>query len=397
MSLVVWRAPMADPTRLFSPRLVTVFGGSGFLGRYVIRALSKRHCRVRVAVRRPNLAGHVQPIGAVGQIQAVQANLRFPATVQAAVRDAEVVVNLAGILQESGRQSFDAVQADGARAVPEAAAAVGARVIHVSAIGADPASESAYARSKAAGEAAVRQARADAVVFRPSVIFGPGDSFFNRFAGLARMLPVLPLAGADTRFQPVYAGDVSEVVGRALDGRVSGGRTYELSGPEVRTLRELVEYVLAVTERRRLVLPLPLKAAGIQALVTETLDMLTLGLLPDAFKLTRDQVLLLGRENVVSDAAKQDGRTLEALGITPTALEAIVPSYLVRFRRTGQFDTERGSAVPSNTPDLLAPRPMGPESDFHPERGTGPAAGFKAGGPPSTAPASAQRGTAPSH
>src|SRR3954447_24983071 len=173
MSPVDWRAPMADPTRLCSPRLVTVFGGSGFLGRYVIRALSKRHCRVRVAVRRPNLAGHVQPIGAVGQIQAVQASLRFPATVQAAVRDAEVVVNLAGILQESGRQSFDAVQADGARAVAEAAAAAG--VIHVSAIGADPASESAYARSKAAGEAAVRQARADAVVFRPSVIFGPGD------------------------------------------------------------------------------------------------------------------------------------------------------------------------------------------------------------------------------
>src|SRR5215210_3410096 len=210
MSPVDWRAPMADPTRLFSPRLVTVFGGSGFLGRYVIRALSKRNYRVRVAVRRPNLAGHVQPIGVVGQIQAVQANLRFPASVEAAVRGAEAVINLVGILQESGRQSFDAVQADGARAVAEAAAAVGARIVHVSAIGADPASESAYARTKAAGEAVIRQARSDAVIFRPSLIFGPGDSFFNRFALLARVLPVLPLAGADTRFQPVYAADVSE-------------------------------------------------------------------------------------------------------------------------------------------------------------------------------------------
>src|SRR3954452_2980288 len=373
MSPVDWRAPMADPTRLFSPRLVTVFGGSGFLGRYVIRALSKRHCRVRVAVRRQNLAGHVQPIGAVGQIQAVQANLRFPATVQAAVRDAEVVVNLAGILQESGRQSFDAVQADGARAVAEAAAAVGARVIHVSAIGADPASESAYARSKAAGEAAVRQARADAVVFRPSVIFGPGDSFFNRFATLARLLPVLPLAGADTRFQPVFAGDVSEAIARAVDGRVAGGRVYELGGPEVKTLRELVEYVLDVTERRRFVLSVPPGAARIQALVVETLDRLALGLLPNEFKLTRDQIVLLGRENVVSEAAVKEGRTLEGIGVSPTAFEAIVPSYLTRFRRTGQFDIGRDSAVPSNTPDVIAPESRGPASDFHPEIGVGAA------------------------
>lgn len=381
MSPVDWRAPMADPTRLFSPRLVTVFGGSGFLGRYVIRALSKRHCRVRVAVRRPNLAGHVQPIGAVGQIQAVQANLRFPATVQAAVRDAEVVVNLAGILQESGRQSFDAVQADGARTVAEAAAAAGARVIHVSAIGADPASESAYARSKAAGEAAVRQARADAVVFRPSVIFGPGDSFFNRFATLARLLPVLPLAGADTRFQPVFAGDVSEAIARAVDDRVAGGRVYELGGPEVKTLRELVEYVLDVTERRRFVLSVPPGAARIQALVVETLDRLALGLLPNEFKLTRDQIVLLGRDNVVSEAAVKEGRTLEGIGVSPTALEAIVPSYLTRFRRTGQFDIGRDSAVPSNTPDVIAPESTGPASDFHPESGVGAAVAQRAAGP----------------
>lgn len=383
---------MVDAARPFSSQLVTVFGGSGFLGRYVIRALTKRNCRVRVAVRRPNLAGHVQPLGRVGQILAVQANLRFPSSIEAAVRDADVVVNLVGILQESGRQSFEAVQAEGARTVAEAAAAAGARMVHVSAIGADPNSQSAYARTKAAGEAAVRQARPDAVIVRPSVIFGPGDSFFNRFAALARLLPVLPLAGADARFQPVFAGDVSEAIGRAVDGQVPGGRVYELGGPEIKTLRELVEYVLAVTERRRVVLPIPPHAARIQAYVTETLDMLTLGLLPNDFKLTRDQIVLLGRDNVVSEEAIREGRTLEGIGVTPTALEAIVPSYLVRFRRTGQFDIMRDAAVPSNTPDMIAPTSMGPGSDFRPDRGTGPAVGSKAGG--ATSEASAQRGPA---
>lgn len=365
---------MADAARPFSPQLVTVFGGSGFLGRYVVRALSKRNYRVRVAVRRPNLAGHVQPLGAVGQIHAVQANLRYPSTIAAAVRDADVVVNLVGILQESGRQTFDAVQADGARAVAEAAAVAGARMVHVSAIGADADSQSAYARTKAAGEAAVRRASPDAVIFRPSVVFGPGDSFFNRFAALARLLPVLPLAGADARFQPVYAGDVSEAIGRAVDGRVAGGRVYELGGPEVKTLRELVEYVLAVTERRAVVLSIPPQAGRIQAYVTETLDMLTLGLLPNEFKLTRDQIVLLGRDNVVSEEAIREGRTLEGIGVTPTALEAIVLAYLVRFRRTGQFDIGRDSLVPSNTPDMIAPTSMGPGSDFRPDRGAKPSA-----------------------
>src|SRR5829696_7139407 len=371
---------MVASARPFSPQIVTMFGGSGFLGRYVVQALARRNYRIRVAVRRPNLAGHVQPIGDVGQIQAVQANLRFPSSIQAAVQGASAVVNLVGILQESGRQTFDAVQADGARTVAEAAAAAGARVVHVSAIGADPASKSAYARTKAAGEAAVRQARSDAVIFRPSIIFGPGDSFFNRFASLARVLPVLPLAGADTRFQPVYAADVSEAIGRAVDGEVAGGQVYELGGPEIKTLRELVEYMLAVTERRRRVISVPDQAARIQALVMETLDRLMLGLLPNEFKLTRDQIVLLGRDNVVSEEAVRDGRTLEGIGITPTALEAIVPSYLVRFRRAGQFDIGRDTAVASNTPDVIAPTSMGPASDFHPERGTGPAAGHQAAG-----------------
>jgi uncharacterized protein YbjT (DUF2867 family) len=385
---------MVDSVRPFSPQVVTVFGGSGFLGRYVVQALARRNYRIRVAVRRPNLAGNVLPFGEVGQILAVQANLRFPSSVQAAVQGTSAVINLVGILQASGRQSFDAVQADGARNVAEAAAAAGARIVHVSAIGADPASKSAYARTKAAGEAVIRQARSDAVIFRPSLIFGPGDSFFNRFALLARILPVLPLAGADTRFQPVYAADVSEAIGRAVDGQVAGGQVYELGGPEIKTLRELVEYMLAVTERRRRVVSVPDQAARIQALVMETLDMLTLGLLPNEFKLTRDQIVLLGRDNVVSEEAIREGRTLEGLGITPTALEAIVPSYLVRFRRAGQFDIRRDTAVASHTPDMIASTSMGPDSDFHPERGTGPAAGFEAGGSATAEPASAQRGTA---
>ena len=367
--------------RLFSPRLVTVFGGSGFLGRYVIRALAKRHCRVRVAVRRPNLAGHVQPIGSVGQIQAVQANLRFPATVQAAVRDAEVVVNLAGILQESGRQSFDAVQADGARAVAEAAAAAGARVIHVSAIGADPASESAYARSKAAGEAAVRQARPDAVVLQALRHLRPRRQLFQPLRDAARPLPVLPLAGADTRFQPVFAGDVAEAIARAVDGRVAGGRVYELGGPEVKTLRELVEYVLASPSAGGASSPLPPGAARIQALVVETLDRLALGLLPNEFKLTRDQIVLLGRDNVVSEEAVKEGRTLEGIGDFADGARGDRAVLSDRFRRTGQFDIGRDSAVPSNTPDVIAPESTGPASDFHPESGVGAAVAQRAAGP----------------
>jgi NADH dehydrogenase len=187
------------------------------------------------------------------------------------------------------------------------------------------------------------------------------------------MLPVLPLAGADTRFQPVYAGDVAEAIARAVDGAVAGGRTYELGGPEIKTLRELVAYMLEVVERRRLVVSLPLSLARLQATVMEALDLVTLGLLPDAFKLTRDQVVLLQRDNVVSDAALREGRTLQGLGITPTALEALVPSYLVRFRKRGQF--ERSAAVQSAAPDDLAPRSAGPGSQFQPGRGSGPAIG----------------------
>jgi uncharacterized protein YbjT (DUF2867 family) len=345
---------MTDPARPFSPQLVTVFGGSGFLGEYVVNALAKRNYRVRVAVRNPNTARTPQVFGMVGQVQAVAANLRSRSQVERAVRGAGTVVNLVGILQPSGRQTFESIQSEGAQTVAEAAAAAGARLVHVSALGADLASESAYARSKAEGEVAVKRARPDAIVLRPSLIFGPGDSFFNRFAALSRMLPVLPLAGADTRFQPVYAGDVAEAVARAVDGAVAGGRTYELGGPEIRTLRELVDYMLATVERKRLVLSLPPKLARIQATLLEALDLATLGLLPNDLKLTRDQVVLLQQDNVVSEAAVAEGRTLPGLGIAPTAMQAIVPSYLVRFRQRGQFD--RNAGVDSATPDDLKPR-----------------------------------------
>jgi NADH dehydrogenase len=326
-----------------SQQLVTVFGGSGFVGRHVVRALVQRGYRVRVAVRRPDLAGFLQPLGTVGQIHAVQANLRYPDSVAAAVKGADAVVNLVGILQEGGRQTFPGVQANGARAVAQASAAAGiGRVVHVSAIGATSDSRSLYARSKAEGEAAVQAAVPGAVVLRPSIVFGPEDDFFNRFASLARMLPVLPLiGGGETKFQPVFVGDVAEAVARAVDGSVAGGRVYELGGPEVKTFRELVAYICEVTDRKPLLVSLPFPLARIQARLLEIVNTLTLGLLPGALMLTRDQVTLLQSDNVVSDAAVAEGRSFEALGIAPVSAEAVVPSYLWRFRKTGQFDTAR--------------------------------------------------------
>jgi NADH dehydrogenase len=309
--------------------LITVFGGSGFLGRHLVRALARRHYRIRVAVRRPDLAGHLQPLGRVGQIHAVQANLRHPASVEAAVRGAETVVNLVGILFERGRQRFDAVQSFGAEQVALAAAAHGTRLVQVSAIGADEQSPSAYARSKALGEKAVLSARPGAVIVRPSVMFGPEDDFFNKFAAMARMLPALPLVGGgETKFQPVFVGDVAEAIARAIEGQARAGATYEIGGPEVRTFRQLIEYVLAVTERRRLLIPIPFALAKFQAAFLQ--------FLPKP-PLTPDQVELLKSDNVVSELAMREGRTLQALDIEPTAMESIVPSYLWRFRKTGQF------------------------------------------------------------
>lgn len=310
-------------------RLVTVFGGSGFVGRHIVRALAKRGFRIRVAVRRPDLAGHLQPLGAVGQIMAVQANLRYPDSVAAAVKGADIVINCVGVLFETGRQTFASVQAEGAATVARAAASVGAKIIHLSAIGADKDSESAYARSKAAGEAAVLAACPDATILRPSIVFGPEDDFFNRFAGLAQILPFLPLVGGgETRFQPVWVSDVAQAVMVAVDGCAKPGAVYELGGPSAKTFRELMEFVLRTTGRKRLLLPLPFWAANLQAKVLQ--------FAPKPL-LTPDQVKLLARDNVVSDAARAEGRTLEGLGVTPQSIEAIVPTYLWMFRRQGQF------------------------------------------------------------
>ncbi|SFD30464.1 NADH dehydrogenase [Bosea sp. CRIB-10] len=325
-------------------QLVTVFGGSGFLGRHVVRALARRGYRVRAAVRRPDLAGFLQPLGSVGQVTAVQANLRYPDSVAAAVKGADAVINLVGILREKGRQNFSSVQAQGARSVAQACATFGVdRLIQVSALGADADSKSAYARSKAEGEAAVHGLVKQAIVLRPSVMFGPEDTFFNRFASLVRMLPVLPLAGAETKFQPVFVGDVAEAIARAVEGKAEGGRAYELGGPEVKTLRELVDYVCEVTGRKRLIAPMPFGLARLQGQILEIADMLTLGLMPNELVLTRDQVSLLESDNVVSAAAGKEGRTLHGLGIAPVSYEAEVPGYLWRFRKAGQFATARAS------------------------------------------------------
>jgi NADH dehydrogenase len=310
--------------------LVTVFGGSGFLGRHVVRALAKRDYRIRVAVRRPELAGHLQPLGRVGQIHAIQANVRYLASVEAAMRDSSVVVNLVGILTEGGGQTFSAVQAKGAETIAEAAAAIGARMVHVSAIGADEHSSSRYARAKAAGEQAVLAAVPSATILRPSVVFGPEDEFTNRFAALARMSPVMPLiGGGETRMQPVFVGDVATAVADAVDGKAKAGATYELGGPEVLTLREIMQWILTTTDRERMLVPLPFALARFKAFFLQ--------FAPGALKLTPDQVELLKSDNVVSDAAKAAGLTLEGLGIAPDSMEAICPQYLWRFRPMGQF------------------------------------------------------------
>ena len=315
--------------------LVTVFGGSGFLGRSVVRALCKLDYRVRVAVRRPELAFHLQPLGRVGQVHAVQANLRYPESLETAMRDSHVAINLVGVLAEGGKQTFEAVQTKGAEAVAKAAAKSGAAMVHVSAIGADEQSASSYARAKAAGEKAVLAAVPSATIFRPSVIFGPEDAFTNRFAALAQMSPVLPLIGGETKMQPVYVGDVADAVAKAVDGKAKQGAVYELGGPDVMTMRGIIESILEITGRKRILAPIPVGLARLQAAFLQ--------FAPGAFKLTPDQVTLLQSDNVVSEAAKAAGLTLAGLGITPDSLGAIAPQYLWRFRASGQFQRIRNA------------------------------------------------------
>lgn len=324
-------------------RLVTLFGGSGFIGRHVVRALARDGWRVRVASRRPDLAFHLQPLGKVGQIHAVQANLRYPDSIVHALRDAEAVVNLVGILSETGGQTFDAVQAEGAQALAKAAKAAGAGVfVQLSAIGADAASASAYARSKARGEALVSEAFPGALVLRPSVVFGPEDQFFNRFAAMARYLPALPLIGGGaTKLQPVFVGDVAKTVALALDGKAAAGTIYELGGPEIASLRRIMEFVLKTTGHKRPLVTIPFDRAKMIGGVSETVTRLSFGLFPQTFAITRDQVELLKSDNVVSAAAFAEKRTLEGLGIAPESFEAFAPTYLGRYRPTGQFADRR--------------------------------------------------------
>jgi len=287
-----------------------------------------------VAVRRPELALHLQPLGGVGQINAVQANVRFPDSLLAAADGADAVINLVGILFPTGKQTFKAVQDEGARHVAEAARAAGAKaLVHISAIGASPDAPSVYARTKAAGETAVKDLYPGAVIFRPSIVFGPEDDFFNRFAKLARITPALPLiGGGKTRFQPVFAGDVAKAVIAGLTGNANASAPYELGGPEVLTLKEVMERVLAYSMRKRLLVPEPFWLAKLQAAFLQWLP---------KPPLTIDQVRLLQSDNVVSEAATKAGRTLEGLGIEPVAVAAVVPDYLEQFRPRGQFSQYR--------------------------------------------------------
>ncbi|WEA60253.1 complex I NDUFA9 subunit family protein [Rhizobium sp. BJ04] len=320
------------------PPLVTVFGGSGFVGRHVVRALAKRGYNIRVAVRRPDLAGFLQPLGNVGQISFVQANLRYRNSIDRAVDGASHVVNCVGILHETGRNTFDAVQEFGARAVAEAARNAGATLTHISAIGADAKSTSDYGRTKGRAETAILTIKPDAVIFRPSIVFGPEDSFFNKFADMARMSPILPLiGGGKTKFQPVYVEDIAEAVARAVDGKVAGGKVYELGGPEVLSFRECLEMMLKVTSRKNPLVSLPFGVASLIGSIASLVPFITPPITPD-------QVRMLKRDNIVSAEAEAEGRTLKGLCITPTMPASVLGSYLVQYRPHGQY-TGTGKAA----------------------------------------------------
>lgn len=320
--------------------IVTIFGGSGFVGRYIARRMAKRGWRVRVAVRRPNEAMFVRPYGDVGQVAPVQANIRDEASTRRAIEGAQAVINCVGVLAPLGKQSFSAVHDEGAARIARLAAECGAQsLVHISAIGADAQSESEYARSKAAGEAAVSAAFPGAVILRPSIIFGTEDEFFNRFAGMSKFSPVLPLPGAETKFQPVYVDDVAQAACIAATGGAEPG-VYELGGPEVKSFTELMQMMLAEVRRRRLILPLPFFAAGIMAKLFDLIPKLTFGLLPNMM-ITRDQLTLLRRDNVVAEGAKG----FAEFGIHPYAPGAIIGDYLYSYRPQGQYDAITKSAA----------------------------------------------------
>ncbi len=318
--------------------LVTIFGGPGFVGRYATRALASRGWRVRAASRRPDLAGHLQPMGAVGQVHPVQANLRYPDSVSRVVEGADAVVNAVGVLAPSGRQTFEALHVDGPRAIARAAREAGVkRLVHVSAIGADAKSAANYAKTKAAGERAVLEEFPGAIILRPSIVFGPEDEFFNRFAGMAQVSPVLPLVGGGrTQFQPVYVGDLGTAIANVVEGAGTPGLVYELGGPEVLSFKQLLDRTKEWSGRHPGYISLPFWLAKLQALLTWPLPQ---GLRP----LTVDQVRMLQHDNVVSDEASKEDRTLAALGVTdPHTVASVVPQYLSRFNPRGQFASYRG-------------------------------------------------------
>jgi uncharacterized protein YbjT (DUF2867 family) len=319
--------------RIDDQGLATVFGGSGFVGRNAVAALAAQGWRIRAGVRRPDLAGFLQPSGRVGQIFPVQANIRYADSVARALAGAKAVVTSVGVLTSTGRQTFKAIHVEGPRTIAKAARAAGVRtLVHISAIGADAKAASRYARTKGEGEAAVLAEFPAAIILRPSIVFGPGDQFFNRFAAMARMSPFLPLIGGGrTEFQPVFVGDVAAAVAACLAGAAKPGTVYELGGPEVLTFRELLDLTQQWSGRARRYFPLPFWLAKLQAILTSPL--------PASLRpLTYDQVRLLQHDNVVSDAAKSERRTLTGLGIDPPhGVAAIVPRYLEQFRPRGQF------------------------------------------------------------
>ena len=320
-------------------KLVTIYGGSGFVGRYIARRMAKAGWRVRVAVRRPNEALFVRPYGVVGQVEPILCNIRDDNSVRAALRGADAVVNCVGVLAESGKNGFDAVQSEGAERVARLAAEEGvARMVQISAIGADMDSDSDYARTKGEGEAAVQKHMPGAVILRPSIMFGPEDDFFNRFAGMTRMGPVLPVVGASTRFQPVYVDDVAQAAEKALLGTAASG-IYELGGPDVDTFKGLMQRMLKVIHRRRLVLNMPWFVARMMAWGFDMVQKVTFGLVTNGM-LTRDQVKNLRRDNVVGEGVKG----FAELGIKPVAMDAVLPEYLWRFRPSGQYDAIKASA-----------------------------------------------------
>lgn len=319
-------------------KLVTIFGGSGFVGRYVARRMAKEGWRVRVAVRNVNEAMFVRTYGVVGQVEPVFCNIRDDASVAAVTEGADAVVNCVGVLDEVGKNTFDAVQAEAPARIARIASEMGvARMVHISAIGADAEAASEYARTKALGEAGVLAHMPDAVILRPSIIFGSEDQFFNRFAGMSRFGPILPVVGADTRFQPVYVDDVAAAAVMGVLGNAQPG-IYELGGPDVNSFRELMQKMLVIIRRRRLILNIPFWVARQMAGAFGVVRALSLGLVKGP--LTQDQVVNLAIDNVVSEGAQG----FDALGIHPTAMDAVLPDYLWRFRPSGQYDAIKESA-----------------------------------------------------